>query len=239
MPVSLFGQCADYDSINKIADSYNLPVIEDAAQSFGAEYKDKKSCALTTIGCTSFFPSKPLGCYGDGGACFTNNEDLYERIKALRVHGATSKNTFDLVGVNGRLDTLQAAILLVKMEIFNTEIRLRQKVAEIYDQLIKNAQTKHKIQDINAPVINSFNKSVFAQYTLKVRDREKVIKNLEKDNIPYAIHYSKLVNEHSAYATNDDLAVAKSLTEKVISIPMHPYLEKDQQETIIESIFKP
>ena len=125
IPVSLFGQCADYDRINDIAKVQNISVIEDGAQSFGATYKDKLSCSLTHIGCTSFFPSKPLGCYGDGGAIFTDDESVYEKLKAIRVHGASSKNNFDLVGINGRMDSIQAAILLVKLKIFKKEIQLR------------------------------------------------------------------------------------------------------------------
>ena len=240
IPVSLFGQCADFDEINKIAHEEGIPVIEDGAQSFGANYKNKKSCSLSTIGCTSFFPSKPLGCYGDGGACFTNDEEIYEKLKAIRVHGATSKNNFDFVGLNGRFDTIQAAILLVKLNEFDKEIELRQEKANFYENLIK----KHLEEDgeengIIFPLIKSYNKSVFAQYTIKAKNRELILQRLKEKKIPFAIHYEKLAYEHNAYRikNNISLPVAESVKKQVFSIPMHPYLEEADQVRVINAIF--
>mgnify|MGYP006091127357 CR=1 FL=1 len=238
LPVSLFGQCSDMDEIKSIAKKYNLYVIEDAAQSFGAEYKGKKSCSLTDIGCTSFFPSKPLGCYGDGGAIFTDNEELFHKLKAIRVHGASSKNNFDLIGINGRMDTLQAAILLVKFSIYQNEIDLRQVVATKYSDLIKNLEN-HQLKDvsIDPPFIENYNKSVYAQYTIKTNKRDLVLDRLSKNNIPFAIHYNKLANEHPAYKkTENNLPMAQRLKEEVFSIPMHPYMSFEDQKKVIYSI---
>ena len=240
LPVSLFGQCADYDLINQIAELNNISVIEDGAQSFGALYKDKRSCSLTTIGCTSFFPSKPLGCYGDGGACFTDSEEIYNKLKAIRLHGASSKNNFDYIGINGRLDTLQAAILLLKLEIFPEEIVLRQSKADNYNKLISDAQSNFDNNlYIEPPVIEDFNASVFAQYTLHTNNRPLVLERLKNQNIPFAIHYEKLTYDHSAYLDDScNTPVARSHTEGVFSIPMHPYLSAGDQEKIINAIFE-
>ena len=240
IPVSLFGQCADYDRINDIAKVQNISVIEDGAQSFGATYKDKLSCSLTHIGCTSFFPSKPLGCYGDGGAIFTDDESVYEKLKAIRVHGASSKNNFDLVGINGRMDSIQAAILLVKLKIFKKEIQLRAEIAGRYNQLIKAMQ--HNVDEklnIKTPYIDSHNTSVYAQYTIITDNRESILNRFKERQIPYAIHYEKLAFEHDAYKIDivPDTPVAESLKSKVFSIPMHPYLAPEQQQQIVESIF--
>jgi UDP-2-acetamido-2-deoxy-ribo-hexuluronate aminotransferase len=239
LPVSLFGQCPNFDEINLIAQKYNLFVIEDAAQSFGAEYKNKKSCSLSDIGCTSFFPSKPLGCYGDGGAIFTDNEELYQKLKAIRVHGASSKNNFDLIGINGRLDTIQAAILLVKFDIYEKEIELRQNIANNYKTLVQDA-TNDQSSDLNLilPHIENHNKSVYAQYTLKTDKRDLVLDRLGNNNIPFAIYYKTLANEHPAYERKGlELNVSKKLTEEVFSIPMHPYLSFEDQQKIINTIY--
>ena len=238
MPVNLFGQCADFDKINSIAKKYNLLVFEDAAQSFGAVYRNQNSCSLGTIGCTSFFPSKPLGCYGDGGACFTDDDELFDKLKAIRFHG--KKDTFKYLGINGRLDTIQAAILLVKMKLFDEEILLRNRVSKIYNKLIeeKNMSQNDETKVLTTPKIKSYNKSVFAQYTLISSDRETVLGSLKKNDIPFAIHYPQLTNDHPAYYEKiPNLEISRDMTKKVFSIPMHPYLEREEQERIVEALF--
>ena len=238
IPVSLFGQCPDFEGINTFAKKHNLYVIEDAAQSFGAEYKGQRSCSLTDISCTSFFPSKPLGCYGDGGAVFTNEYEIYQKLKAIRVHGASSKNNFEFVGLNGRLDTIQAAILLVKLDIFEEEINLRQKVATNYVELIREIRNPNSDIALYEPVIEQHNKSVYAQFTIKTDNRLLALDRLKEENIPYAIHYEKLANEHPAYQEEvTNLPISKKLTDQVFSIPMHPYLELSDQKKVINSLF--
>ncbi|PXB87749.1 aminotransferase DegT, partial [Pseudomonas aeruginosa] len=182
IPVSLYGQCADFDAINGIASKYGIPVIEDAAQSFGASYKGKRSCNLSTVACTSFFPSKPLGCYGDGGAIFTNDDELATAIRQIARHGQDRRYHHIRVGVNSRLDTLQAAILLPKLEIFEEEIALRQKVAAEYDLSLKQV-------GIGTPFIEVNNISVYAQYTVRMDNRESVQASLKVAGVPTAVHY--------------------------------------------------
>ena len=234
MPVSLYGQCADYDAINAIALRYNLSVIEDAAQSFGATYKSKKSCALTTIGCTSFFPSKPLGCFGDGGACFTNDDQLAERMKEIRIHGQSRRYHHTSLGINGRLDTLQAAILLEKMTLFPEEIELRQQVAERYDRLLP--------VNVKKPVISPNNTSVYAQYTIQVEDREALQHVLKESGIPTAVHYPLGLHEQPVFKTLypgvQRFPITEQAARQVISLPMHPYLTNQDQEKIAGVIKK-
>ncbi len=228
MPVSLYGQCADYDVINDIARKYQLPVIEDAAQSFGATYKNRKSCALTTIGCTSFFPSKPLGCFGDGGACFTNDTHLAARMNEIRIHGQSKRYHHTSLGINGRLDTIQASILLEKMAIFPEEIKLRQEVAERYQRLLPS--------HVRKPVLNASNTSIYAQYTIEVADRPSVQKYLQEQGIPTAVHYPSGVHEQpifkELFASNLSYPHTEEAARKVLSLPMHPYLTLQDQEKI-------
>ncbi len=225
--VSLYGQCADFDAINAIAAKYNIPVIEDAAQSFGASYKDKKSCNLTTVACTSFFPSKPLGCYGDGGAIFTNDEALATVIRQIARHGQDRRYHHIRVGVNSRLDTLQAAILLPKLEILDDEMQARQRVAETYSQLFTEAGI------ITIPFIEAHNQSAWAQYTIQVDNRDEIQAKLKEQGIPTAVHYPIPLNKQPAVAdANAVLPVGDAVAERVMSLPMHPYLE-DQQNVIV------
>lgn len=228
IPVSLYGQCPDIDAINAIAIKHNIPVIEDAAQSFGATYKGKFSGGLTTIGCTSFFPSKPLGCYGDGGACFTNDPHLAQRMNEIRVHGQSARYCHTSLGVNGRFDTLQAAFLLEKMAIFPEEIELRQVVAQRYNQLLPKHIKKQHIQPDN--------KSVFAQYTIEVENRDFVQKELQKRGIPTAVHYPIGLHQQpifkELYPEKQSYPHSEQAAEKVMSIPMHPYLSLEQQQEI-------
>lgn len=230
IPVSLYGQCADFDEINAIAAKYNLPVIEDAAQSFGASYKGKKSCNLTTIGCTSFFPSKPLGCYGDGGAIFTNDEELAKVIRQIARHGQDRRYHHIRVGVNSRLDTLQAAILLPKLEILDDEMKARQQVANTYTKLLNESGIT------TTPFIKEGNISAWAQYTIQVENRETVQAHLKANGIPTAVHYPIPLNKQPAVASDRALPVGDAIAERVISLPMHPYITNEQQSLVVNAL---
>lgn len=231
IPVSLYGQCADFDAINAIAAKYGIPVIEDAAQSFGASYKGRKSCNLTTIACTSFFPSKPLGCYGDGGAIFTNDEELAKVIRQIARHGQDRRYHHVRVGVNSRLDTLQAAILLPKLEILAEEIELRNQVAANYDRLFKKAGID------STPHIEAHNVSAWAQYTLQVDNRDSVQERLKAAGIPTAVHYPIPLNKQPAVAdAQARLPHGDQTAARVMSVPMHPYMTADQQARVVDSI---
>lgn len=230
IPVSLYGQCADFDRINEIAKKHNLPVIEDGAQSFGAEYKGRKSCNLSTIATTSFFPSKPLGCYGDGGAIFTNDDELAVVLRQVARHGQDRRYHHIRVGVNSRLDTIQAAILLPKLEILDEEINLRQGVAKHYSESLMNNGVS------SVPFIEPHNLSAFAQYTIKVKDREKLIDKLKSDGIPTAVHYPIPLNKQPAYADNSVLNVGDSVAEEVLSLPFGPYMTGEQVDLVVRKI---
>ncbi|MFT0849648.1 DegT/DnrJ/EryC1/StrS family aminotransferase [Achromobacter sp. F4_2707] len=231
VPVSLYGQCADFDAINAIAEKHGIPVIEDAAQSLGATYKGRKSGNLSTVSCTSFFPSKPLGCYGDGGAIFTNDDELAVVLRQIARHGQDRRYHHIRVGVNSRLDTLQAAILLPKLEIFPEEIELRQKVANSYEQLFKQAGVT------TTPYIEAHNVSVYAQYTIQVDDRSKVQENLKAAGIPTAVHYPIPLNKQPAVADDGvSVPVGDDVATRVISLPMHPYLTAESIEKIVSAI---
>ncbi|OCQ54387.1 UDP-2-acetamido-2-deoxy-3-oxo-D-glucuronate aminotransferase [Photorhabdus australis subsp. thailandensis] len=230
IPVSLFGQCADFDEINAIAAKHNIPVIEDAAQSFGATYKGKRSCNLTTISCTSFFPSKPLGCYGDGGAIFTHDEELARIIRQIARHGQDRRYHHVRVGVNSRLDTLQAAILLPKLDIFDEEMALRQTVATNYNQALND------IGILTTPYIEPHNLSAYAQYTIRVKKRDELQHKLKAQGIPTAVHYPIPLNKQPAVTSNSILPVSDEIAQEVISLPMHPYLSIDLINKIVNSI---
>ena len=224
IPVSLYGQCADFDAINAIAAKYNLPVIEDAAQSFGAIYKGRKSCNLSTVACTSFFPSKPLGCYGDGGAIFTNDEELAKVIRQVARHGQDRRYHHVRVGMNSRLDTLQAAILLPKLAILDDEMQARQRIAETYTKLLNG------VGILTTPFIEAHNQSAWAQYTIQVEDRDQVQDKLKAQGVPTAVHYPIPLNKQPAVADdNAVLPVGDLVAERVVSLPMHPYLTEEQQ----------
>lgn len=229
--VSLYGQCADFDAINAIAAKYNIPVIEDAAQSFGASYKGKKSCNLTTVACTSFFPSKPLGCYGDGGAIFTNDEALATIMRQIARHGQDRRYHHIRVGVNSRLDTLQAAILLPKLEILDEEMQARQRVAETYNQLFTEAGIT------TIPFIEAHNQSAWAQYTIQVNNRDEVQAKLKEQGIPTTVHYPIPLNKQPAVAdSNAALPVGDAVAERVMSLPMHPYLKIEDQKKVVNGL---
>lgn len=231
IPVSLYGQCADFDAINAVAGKYGIPVIEDGAQSFGGSYKGKKSCNLSTIGCTSFFPSKPLGCYGDGGAIFTNDDELAIVLRQIARHGQDRRYHHVRVGVNSRLDTLQAAILLPKLELLEEEIGLRNQVAGIYTRLL------NEVGIDTAPFLEEHNVSAWAQYTVRVENREMVQSRLKEAGIPTAVHYPIPLNKQPAVADKlANLPIGDAASERVISLPMHPYLSEKEQSTVVESL---
>ncbi|MDR7866270.1 MAG: DegT/DnrJ/EryC1/StrS family aminotransferase [Sporomusaceae bacterium] len=236
MPVSLYGQCADIDAINQIAARRGLSVIEDGAQSFGATYKGRKSCSLSTIGCTSFFPSKPLGCYGDGGACFTDDDELAKVISQIRLHGQERRYHHERPGLNSRLDTLQAAVLLAKLEIFPEEISMRQQVADTYTGLLQG------IKGVVTPNINPFGSSVYALYTIQTDRREELQTDLKAAGIPTAVHYPVPLNLQPVFGylglREGSMPVAESIAKKVMSLPMSPWLTKEIQHIIIDCIKK-
>tara|TARA_R110000850_G_scaffold12930_8_gene42709 strand:- start:10357 stop:11436 length:1080 start_codon:yes stop_codon:yes gene_type:complete len=231
IPVSLYGQCADFDTINAIAKKHGLPVIEDGAQSFGASYKGKNSCNLSTIGCTSFFPSKPLGCYGDGGAIFTNDDELAIVLRQIARHGQDRRYHHIRVGVNSRLDTLQAAILLPKLELLDEEIQLRNQLAEKYTRLLNEAGIEA------TPFVEECNVSAWAQYTVRMDSREAVQVKLKDADIPTAVHYPIPLNKQPAVAdAAARLPVGDETAEKVMSLPMHPYMTDEEQIKVVESL---
>ena len=231
IPVSLYGQCADMDAINAIAAKHGIPVIEDAAQSFGATYKGRKSCNLSTIACASFFPSKPLGCYGDGGAIFTNDDELAKVMRQIARHGQDRRYHHIRVGVNSRLDTLQAAILLPKLAIFEEEIALRQQVAASYEQLLNQAGID------TTPYIEPHNTSVYAQYTIRVKDREALQVKLKAAGIPTAVHYPIPLNKQPAVADEAAvLPVGDEVALKVISLPMSAAMTVGDQKLVVQAL---
>ena len=229
IPVSLYGQCADFDAINAIAAKHKLPVIEDAAQSFGAIYKGTKSGNLSTIACTSFFPSKPLGCYGDGGAIFTNDEQLATVIRQTARHGQDRRYHHIRVGVNSRLDTLQAAILLPKLAILEEEMQLRQQVAQMYAIALQAA-------GLAAPFIELHNRSAYAQFTIRIQNRSAVQTALKEAGIPTAVHYPIPLNKQPAVASDVSLPVGDLVAEEVLSLPMHPYMTQEQVQQVVAAL---
>lgn len=228
IPVDLFGQPADYGKINPFAEEHELFVIADAAQSFGAELNGAKVGALADVTTTSFFPAKPLGCYGDGGALFTDDDDLADTLRSLRLHGkSVTKYDNANVGINSRLDTLQAAILLEKLTIFPAEIRERNQVAEQYATLLKDL--------VNIPKTRAGCVSVWAQYVIKVNNRDMVAAALKQKGVPTAVHYPKPLHLQAAYSTRPvvvDLTLSEQLSSVVLSLPMHPYLKQETQAQI-------
>ncbi len=228
--VNLYGQCANFEEIKPIAHKASIPIIEDAAQSFGAKHHGALSCTLGDISCTSFFPTKPLGCYGDGGAIFTDNEKYYSQVKSLSRHGQSKRYIHDLVGINSRLDTLQAAILLSKLEIFSEEIEKRQEIFQKYCERLET------VEEIILPSILDINTSVFAQFTLKVTKRDNLIESLKNADIPYAIHYPMPIYMQKAYQTNISLETTEELCKTVISLPFNPYLTDEEIDLICKII---
>ena len=232
--VSLFGQCADFNAINTIAKKHGLWVIEDGAQSFGANYFGGKSCSLTNIATTSFFPAKPLGCYGDGGAIFTNDDQLAEMMKMLRRHGQEKRYVHKYIGINGRMDTLQAAILRVKLKHFDTEIKNRQKAANLYSELLKD--------QVLLPEVVAGRGSVWAQYTIGVENRDELQKKLSEKGIPTTVHYPIILPKQEAFQDNilrdEDFEVATLLSETVLSLPMSGFITEEEVKFVSQSIIE-
>lgn len=234
IPVSLYGQMSDMDKIMEIAKKHNLYVIEDAAQSFGAEINGKKSCSIADISTTSFFPAKPLGCYGDGGAIFTNDDDLARSIAEIRNHGQSKRYNHTSLGYNSRLDTLQAAILLEKLSVFPKEVELRQSVAMRYEE--------HFRGKIKTTKVKEGYKSVFAQYTVEVENRDNFIAKMKEDGIPTAVHYPVPIHHQPIFKKlgygKIDMPLADNASQKVVSLPMHPYMHSAEQDKVIEAVLE-
>jgi UDP-2-acetamido-2-deoxy-ribo-hexuluronate aminotransferase len=231
MPVSLFGQIADMDAINEIAKKHNLKVIEDAAQSFGATYKGKKSCNLSDIGTTSFFPAKPLGCYGDGGAVFTNDDELASKMRIILNHGQTQRYVHSHVGINGRLDAIQAGVLNVKLKYFDEEIAQRQIVAKKYNENLK---------DIIVPFVKEDNLSVWAQYCIRVKDRDAILKKCADKGVPTGVYYPiplhlQEVFQYLGYK-NGDFPITEKVSLDIMALPMSAFLTKEEQDYVIEVV---
>ncbi len=237
MPVSLYGQCADFAAINRIAAAHGLPVIEDAAQSFGARYRGRRSCALSDIGCTSFFPSKPLGCYGDGGACFTDDDALANRMREIRVHGQDRRYHHPVLGLNGRMDTLQCAVLLAKLPAFEDELVAREAAGERYSDLLRAASGR-----VVTPSITDGNRSVYAQYTVELDDREHARQALESAGIPTAVHYPIPLHLQPAFAAlgygPGSFPVAERAAARVLSLPLHPFLDPLTQQRVVTTLME-
>ena len=240
LPVSLYGQPAEMDAINELAARRSLPVIEDAAQSFGAVYKGRHSGGLSTIGCTSFFPSKPLGCYGDGGACFTDDDALALRMRQLRNHGQEARYRHSAIGINGRLDTLQAAILLAKLDVFDRELIARGEAANGYTGALLALEKKGKLR---LPAVRPDRTSAWAQYTVEVEDRGKVARALGDAGVPTAVHYPVPMQDQPAFELGGLLAPAAGLphaaaaAKRVLSLPMHPYLGRAALERVVWAVY--
>jgi UDP-2-acetamido-2-deoxy-ribo-hexuluronate aminotransferase len=235
MPVSIYGQCSDMDAINDIAQKYNLPVIEDAAQSFGATYKGNKSCNLSTVGSTSFFPSKPLGCYGDGGALFTNDDELAEKFRWIRVHGQERKHHHPILGINGRMDTMQAAILLEILEVFPDEVQKREQLGQTYSEGLDH------LDGLETPRIGEHNTSVYAQYTILSVQREQIQQSLKEKAIPSVSYYSVPLHLQPVFKNLGhqvgDFPITEKVANECLSLPMSPYLSAQDQSQVIEGTF--
>lgn len=228
MPVSLFGQMADMDAINAIGNVHDIPVIEDAAQSFGAMFNGQASGGASQIAATSFFPAKPLGCYGDGGATFTTDAELATRMRELRNHGQTAPYQHPRLGINGRLDTMQAAVLLAKLEVFDDEVQRRGEVAARYDRALADV--------VKIPYVDTRSTSVYAQYTIQVDNRDRVRERLNEAGIPNAVYYPVPLNRQPPLYSDVPIPESENAAERVLSVPMHPYLETADQDRVIEAI---
>jgi len=234
MPVSLYGQTSNMDKINEIAKKHNLPVIEDGCQSFGAEFNGKKSCNLSTIGCTSFFPSKPLGCYGDGGALFCNDDKLAKKIRTILNHGQEERYKHKLIGINGRIDAMQAAVLNVKLNHFEDEVQKRVEIGARYSKLLENSS------NVTPPFVSEDRTSVYAQYSILCNNRDKMSKKLNDAGIPTAVHYPISLHLQEAFEylgyKDGDFPVSEKVSQKIMSLPMSPFLTQEQQDLIVKTI---
>lgn len=234
IPVSLFGQMPDYDAINEIAVRHGVTVLEDAAQSFGASQRGRRSCGVTRVSSTSFFPAKPLGCFGDGGALFTSDSALAEKMRAIRTHGGLQRHNHPYVGTNGRMDTLQAAVILAKLPHFDWEVQQREDIGSRYTHLLRGS--------CGVPEIMSGNTHVYAQYTITCSNREEVGIALQHVGIPTAVYYPKCMHEQPVFAHLGyrwgDFPAAEKASREVISLPMHPFLSEKDQDSIVHEVKK-
>lgn len=232
LPVSLFGQMPDYDRINATAARHGLPVIEDAAQSFGATQRGRHSCGVTTIGSTSFFPAKPLGCYGDGGALFTDDDSLAHKMRAIRTHGGFQRHDHPILGTNGRFDTLQAAVLLAKLPHFEWEILQRARVAARYSSRLQSC--------CSVPTVADGNTHVYAQYTIRLPNRDEVAEQLKSRGIPFGIYYPKCLHEQPVFASLGykwgDFPESEKTSREVLSLPIHPFLTEADQDHVAKTL---
>jgi len=232
VPVSLFGQMADYTRINAIAAEHDLAVIEDGAQSFGATQHGRRSCGVTLVGSTSFFPAKPLGCYGDGGALFTSDDSIAEKIRAIRTHGVVKRHHHPFLGMNGRFDTLQAAVLLAKLPHFDSEVQSRARIGARYTRMLRGVCA--------VPEVLPGNTHVYAQYTVRVSHRENLGLRLKEKGIPTAVYYPKCLHEQPVFAPSGyrrgDFPEAERASREVISLPMHPFLSENDQDQIVGAV---
>ncbi len=231
----MFGQIPDYQCINAIAAKHNLPVIEDAAQSFGATQNGKRSCGVTLIGSTSFFPAKPLGCYGDGGALFTSDDALAERMRAIRTHGGLKRHNHPFLGMNGRFDTLQAAVLLAKLPHFQDELEARSRIGARYTGLLSSVSPQ-----LQPPVVSPNNTHIYAQYTIRVPNRDQIAEKLKANVIPTAVYYPKCLHEQPVFASCGnkwgDFPEAEKASREVLSLPMHPFLTESDQDRVVAAV---
>lgn len=238
VPVSLYGQACDLDAINEIAKKHNLFVIEDTAQSYGAGYKDRKSGACTTASGTSFYPAKPLGCYGDGGAVFTNDTQLHNAMKEIKEHGSEKRYYHTRLGINGRLDTIQCAILLSKMERYDWEVEQRNKIADAFTAGLKDLNQVDK--NFSTPHIEKHNKSVWAQYTVTVTNRDLFAKKMQELGVPTTVHYPMTMPDQPWYQKNTpvpaDITHSRWAASHVISLPMFPDMDSTTQQKIVEAV---
>lgn len=228
IPVSLYGQCADMDALNEVGARHGIPVIEDAAQSFGATYNGRRSCGLSRLAVTSFFPAKPLGCYGDGGAAFTDDAELARIMREVRNHGQDRRYHHPRIGLNGRLDTMQAAVLLAKLEIFDDEVTARERLGARYSERLGDA--------VRTPFVAEGRTSVYAQYTIEVDDREAFQAALNEAGVPTAVHYPVPLNRQPALRVGAHVPVAEVASGRVVSLPMHPYLTEEEQDQVIDAV---
>jgi UDP-2-acetamido-2-deoxy-ribo-hexuluronate aminotransferase len=234
LPVSLYGQTADMDTVNAVAARHGIAVIEDAAQSFGARYRGRASGNLSTIGCTSFFPSKPLGCYGDGGAIFTSDAKLAQAMREIRVHGQEKRYIHTRVGVGGRMDTIQCAVVLAKLDRFAWEIERRAEVGARYQELLAG------VRGLELPVVRPDRSCVWAQYTVQLDDREQVARRLASAGVPTAVHYPEPLHRQPAYLARcratGPLGASERAAARVLSLPIHPYLDTESQDRIVSAM---
>lgn len=234
MPVSLFGQMPDFDKINALAAKHGVTVIEDAAQSFGATQGGKRSCGVSTISSTSFFPAKPLGCFGDGGALFTTDARVAESMRAIRTHGGVKRHHHTLLGMNGRFDTLQAAVVLAKLPHFDSEVEARGRIGARYSQLLQDCSV--------TPVVAAGNTHVYAQYTIRSKRRDQLGEGLKAKGVPTAVYYPKCLHEQPVFAPwgykMGDFPESERASREVISLPMHPFLSEADQDKVVEAVLE-